>query len=83
MVCFHVRYDPLRYNPLMAAAIQREEEERAAKLFGTASPYGPPAHLRPPPGPTPSKGPRLMAPGAPAAEIKKEEGSTTAGGPGR
>ncbi|KAK9503465.1 hypothetical protein O3M35_010014 [Rhynocoris fuscipes] len=42
------RYDPLRYNPIVAAL--REEEEQRAKLFG-AYPGGPPGglppHLRP------------------------------------
>lgn len=42
-ICY--RYDPLRYNPLMAAF--REEEEQRAKLFG-AYPGAPPpgTHLR-------------------------------------
>lgn len=42
--CF-TRYDPLRYNPLIAAAAYRaEEEEHRAKLFGY---HHPQAHLRP------------------------------------
>ncbi|XP_073985309.1 uncharacterized protein isoform X3 [Rhodnius prolixus] len=41
------RYDPLRYNPIVAAL--REEEEQRAKLFGgyPAGPPGVPTHLRP------------------------------------
>uniref|UniRef100_A0A8D8UWW1 Autism susceptibility gene 2 protein n=1 Tax=Cacopsylla melanoneura TaxID=428564 RepID=A0A8D8UWW1_9HEMI len=73
------RYDPLRYNPLMAAAFQREEEERA-KLFGAQ--FVPPgAHLRPGPGKVPSPATSRMMGGPPPQDIKKEE--TTAAGPGR
>ncbi|KAL1451022.1 hypothetical protein WDU94_003319, partial [Cyamophila willieti] len=73
------RYDPLRYNPLMAAAFQREEEERA-KLFG-ASFVPPGAHLRQAPGKVPSPATTRMMGGPPPPDIKKEE--TSAAGPGR
>ncbi|XP_018319057.1 autism susceptibility gene 2 protein isoform X2 [Agrilus planipennis] len=42
---YYRAYEPLRYNPLMDAAIRAEEER--AKLFGMYPPPAPPANLRP------------------------------------
>lgn len=70
------RYDPLRYNPLMDAAIRAEEER--AKLF---SAYGAHAaqlrtkdpglmHLRPGPGPP---APHKLCATPPTSELHKKE----------
>lgn len=71
---YHQRYDPLRYNPLMDAAMRAEEER--AKLFGAYHPSQirtkDPAslmHLRPGPGPPPP----------PTAHSLKLQSSTTIG----